>query len=375
MTITVVCDVLGKENNGTTIAAMNLIRFLKSKGHDVRILCADADKKGLHDYFVVPINDLGIFQNYVEKNGVTLAKPEREVINAALDGADVVHIMMPFSLGQATAKIAQKKHIPISAGFHLLAENISTHVFLSKSKLFNRATYAIFHKMYKRCDSIHYVTQYIRNLYEGMYGATNGYVISNGVNEMFRPRPVPREDDFIRILYTGRYSKEKAHKTLIAAAGLSRYKDKIKLVLAGDGPLKETLKKQAQSLPVPPEFRFFSREEMVNVDNSADLYVHAAEYEAEGIGCLEALACGVVPIISDSPKSATKYYALNEKSLFKCNDAKDLAAKIDWWIEHPKEKEEYSAKYAEISKEKFDHAACMQAMEDMLLKTASVKKA
>ena len=375
MTITVVCDVLGKENNGTTIAAMNLIRFLKAKGHAVRILCADADKKGAPDYFVVPITDFGIFQNYVEKNGVTLAKPERDVIDAALDGADIVHIMMPFSLGQATAKIAQKKKIPISAGFHLLAENISTHVFMSKSKLFNRATYAIFHKMYKRCDSIHYVTQYIRELYEGMYGETNGYVISNGVNEIFRPAPVPREDDFIRILYTGRYSKEKSHKTLIAAAGLSRHKDKIKLILAGDGPLKETLKKQAQELPVPPEFRFFSREEMVTVDNSADLYVHAAEYEAEGIGCLEALACGIVPIISDSPKSATKYYALDEKSLFKCNDAKDLAEKIDWWIEHPKEKEEYSAKYAEISREKFDHSACMQAMEDMLLKTASIKKA
>lgn len=45
MTITVVCDVLGEENNGTTIAAMNLIRFLKSQGHNVRILCGDADKK------------------------------------------------------------------------------------------------------------------------------------------------------------------------------------------------------------------------------------------------------------------------------------------------------------------------------------------
>ena len=30
MKITIVCDVLGEENNGTTIAAMNLIRFLKS---------------------------------------------------------------------------------------------------------------------------------------------------------------------------------------------------------------------------------------------------------------------------------------------------------------------------------------------------------
>ena len=31
MTIAVICDVLGKENNGTTIAAMNLIRSLREK--------------------------------------------------------------------------------------------------------------------------------------------------------------------------------------------------------------------------------------------------------------------------------------------------------------------------------------------------------
>ena len=35
MIITVVCDVLGEENNGTTIAAMNLVRSLKKKGHNV----------------------------------------------------------------------------------------------------------------------------------------------------------------------------------------------------------------------------------------------------------------------------------------------------------------------------------------------------
>ena len=46
MIVTVVCDVLGKENNGATIAGMNLIRFLKKQGHEVRILCADQDKKG-----------------------------------------------------------------------------------------------------------------------------------------------------------------------------------------------------------------------------------------------------------------------------------------------------------------------------------------
>lgn len=36
MEITIVCDVLGKENNGTTIAAMNLIRYLKNKDTKLR---------------------------------------------------------------------------------------------------------------------------------------------------------------------------------------------------------------------------------------------------------------------------------------------------------------------------------------------------
>ena len=46
MTITIVCDILGEENNGTTIACMNLIRFLRAQGHTVRVVCADQDKAG-----------------------------------------------------------------------------------------------------------------------------------------------------------------------------------------------------------------------------------------------------------------------------------------------------------------------------------------
>ena len=48
MKITIVCDVLGKENNGTTIAAMNLIRYLREHGHEVRVLCCDQDRIDKH---------------------------------------------------------------------------------------------------------------------------------------------------------------------------------------------------------------------------------------------------------------------------------------------------------------------------------------
>lgn len=46
MVITIVCDVLGQENNGTTIAAMNLVRSLKKRGHTVRVVCADEERRG-----------------------------------------------------------------------------------------------------------------------------------------------------------------------------------------------------------------------------------------------------------------------------------------------------------------------------------------
>ena len=46
MKIAIICDVLGKENNGTTVAAMNLIRSLKAKGHEVRVVCPDEDRRG-----------------------------------------------------------------------------------------------------------------------------------------------------------------------------------------------------------------------------------------------------------------------------------------------------------------------------------------
>ena len=70
MTITIVCDILGEENNGTTIACMNLIRFLRAQGHTVRVVCADQDKAGNECFYVVPELNLYLLNPIVERNGV-----------------------------------------------------------------------------------------------------------------------------------------------------------------------------------------------------------------------------------------------------------------------------------------------------------------
>lgn len=375
MIITIVCDVLGQENNGTTIAAMNLIRYLESQNHTVKILCSQQENPD-NNFYMVESRDFWIFNDYVKKNGVSLAKPYEDIIAKAIDGSDIVHIMLPFALGRKSAEYAYSKHIPVTAGFHVMAENFSSHIFMKNSSIVNRLTYAHFEKMYKYCSAIHYPTQYLRDLFEKIYGKTNGYVISNGVNSIFKP--IPHEFDLnnkITILYSGRYSKEKCQSVLIKAIDKSKYKNKIELILAGSGPMKEKLEKLAKKKNVNANFNFYAREEMVKVINTAYLYVHAADIEAEGISCLEAISCGVVPIICNSPKSATKFYALDERSLYKKNDYKELAKKIDYWIDNPSLREEASKKYIEMSKEKFDQTACMKKMEEMLLETiANYKK-
>lgn len=67
MKIAIVSDVLGEENNGTTIAAMNLIRSLKEKGHEVRVICPDKNRQGQEGFYVVGTLNVGPFNNYVKK--------------------------------------------------------------------------------------------------------------------------------------------------------------------------------------------------------------------------------------------------------------------------------------------------------------------
>ena len=374
MKIAIVCDVLGEENNGTTVAAMNLIRFLRSRKHDVRVVCPDEKRRREAGYYVVPQLNVGPLNDYVRKNGVSIAISDSSVLESALRDVDIIHIMTPFILGKSALEYGRKHRIPVTAGFHAQAENITNHLHLMNSRLANGLTYKTMYRLvYQYVDAIHYPTQFIREVFESEVGPTNGYVISNGVNDRFVKTEVERPgewtDKFV-ILFTGRYGLEKSHRVLIDAVARSRYEPKIQLVLAGEGPLKEELEAYGRKLTNPPVMGFFSRDEMLRVINSADLYVHPAEIEIEAIACLEAISCGLVPVIADSPRSATRFFALGENNLFHYNDPADLALKIDYWLEHPKEKDDCSKAYQGYTKQ-FEQRHCMEEMERMLKETAA----
>ena len=352
MKVTIIADVLGEENNGTTTACMNLVRYLQDCGDEVKIVCCDADKKGWENYYIVKTFNMGpLINKIIERNNVALANPETAVIEEAIKDADIVHIMMPFALGRKAVKLAKKRNIPVTSGFHVQAENFTSHIGMMNFGLANYVTYMTFYEtVYKKMNGIHYPTQFIRDLFENtVRHKTNGYVISNGVHDRFKKkksvRPEELKDKFV-ILFTGRYSREKSHHILIKAVAKSKYKDKIQLIFAGQGPNYNALRKLSIKKNINmPIMKFFDKDELAKVINYCDLYCHPAEIEIEAIACLEAISCGIVPVIANSKRCATKAFAIDEKNLFKCNDTQDLADKIDYWIEHPEERKQRSKEY------------------------------
>ena len=96
---------------------------------------------------------------------------------------------------------------------------------------------------------------------------------------------------------------------------------------------------------------FYSPERLVEVLSMADLYVHASDAEIEAMSCMEAFATGLVPVIANSPRSATPQFALDERSLFPAGDSDALAKRIDWWIEHTRERQDMERRYAEYARQ------------------------
>lgn len=372
MKVTIIADVLGEENNGTTTACMNLVRYLQDCGDEVKIVCCDADKKGWENYYIVKTFNMGpLINKIIERNNVALANPETAVIEEAIKDADIVHIMMPFALGRKAVKLAKKRNIPVTSGFHVQAENFTSHIGMMNFGLANYVTYMTFYEtVYKKMNGIHYPTQFIRDLFENtVRHKTNGYVISNGVHDRFKKkksvRPEELKDKFV-ILFTGRYSREKSHHILIKAVAKSKYKDNIQLIFAGQGPNYNALRKLSIKKNINmPIMKFFDKDELAKVINYCDLYCHPAEIEIEAIACLEAISCGIVPVIANSKRCATKAFAIDEKNLFKCNDTQDLADKIDYWIEHPEERKQRSKEYLSYTKQ-FNQTECMKKMRLMM---------
>ena len=359
MKILFVLECANQLTNGTSASCLRFAKELEKRGHEVTIIGCDAIVGEKYPrYFGLPKYKMPFADNAIVKDGFLLVKMVYETICKAIDGQDLVHLFLPFKLSNVCRLYAQERGIAVTTAMHIVPQNTTAAIHLGWSKIINGILLYSFRRyLFNQVKYVHCPSKMAANLMKTHHFKYNEpRVISNGVIPFFQRlnihKPEKYKDKFV-VCMSGRLADEKRQDLIIKAVASSKYNDRIQILLCGQGPNEERYRKLAlkKKLANPLEIKFCSYEELREIMNYTDLYIHASDYEIEGIAAMEAITCGAVPLISDHPYCATKDFALDkDHCLFHHGSPKDLKEKIEWFFEHPEEIVSLRERYLDESK-------------------------
>ena len=127
-------------------------------------------------------------------------------------------------------------------------------------------------------------------------------------------------------------------------------------------------------LKYEPKFGFYTRDQLREIAAKADLAIHCAIIEVEGLSIMEAMQQAVVPVIAEGSRTGTSQFALVEQSRFPERDPKALADRIDYWLSHPEERWQMGFRYAESMKD-YDIAKSAQGLIEIFEKACKEREA
>jgi len=225
---------------------------------------------------------------------------------------DVIHTHHPFLLGQTAATKAEELGLPLVFTFHTRYRQY-VHYFPmpqeTVQEFLKDAVDVWLGEYMQKCHHIVVPSESIREKLYEEYGLTERVTaIPTGVDI----RPYQAADGSViraargwgndRVLISiGRLAPEKNWKTLIGAAARALpAHPTLRLVLIGEGPSQDELKRHAHALGIANRVEFTGRvsfEDIPQYLKAADLFGFASTSETQGLVTMEALAAGL-PVVA-----------------------------------------------------------------------------
>ncbi len=126
-------------------------------------------------------------------------------------------------------------------------------------------------------------------------GARNVEVMGTLLPPSALEEPVPVRDEVRHVLFAGRLAPEKRVQLVVDAA---RELPEVQFTIAGDGPLKDDIFHQAQTLPNLRTLGWVGRREILEAMDDADILVLPSTVESFGTVALEAMSRQRLPLVS-----------------------------------------------------------------------------
>ena len=387
MKILLVLNNLYSTGNGLAASARRTVEYLKKAGHEVRVVSGRNHKNPEEkpDYLLEDYK-FPIVQPIIQSQGYGFSQSNLPLMEEAAKWADVVHLEEPFVIEDRMIKICKRLGKPITCTYHLHPENITNSLGpLVHWKWLNWKILTSWRDLtFNHCDYVQCPTENVLDRLRRYHIQAPCEVISNGLvpDACIRPETPPEDYENperpLNVVYIGRLSREKDQPTLLEAMKHSQYAKRIQLRFAGLGPSTRRIKRMAHKLykdgvlAYDPIFTFEDRDGLRKLAASADLCVHCAIIEVEGLSIMEAMQQGVVPIIAQGRYSGTSQFALDGRSVFPEQNPEALANRIDYWLSHPKERWEMGHKYARHM-ENYDIRKSMEQLVNMFQKAIDSK--
>ena len=389
MNILLVVNSYYSQGNGLDESARRTVQALREAGQEVRVLSGKnfENPDGPQPDYPMEKFHFPLMQPILDSFGYAYADWHGPVIEEAVRWADVVHLEETFFLHHAVMNMAKKLGKPITGTYHVHPENIVYNClgFVGGNlicQILYRYWCRVFYDNYKylQCPTDNVRDRLIRHRVKAKcFTLSNGVIPDKCIRPIMPPADYLDENRPLDLIYIGRTAIEKDQPTLYKAIRMSKYAKRIRLHIAGRGPKLDEYTRMANKLyeegvvTYQPTVGFYNRDELRQLAAKADLAVHCAYVEVEGMSITEAMQQAVVPVIATARYSGTDTYALDSCSKFPAKDAKALAQRIDYWFDHPQERWEMGFKYAQSMKQ-YKISDCAKKLIEMFQKAIQETK-
>jgi glycosyltransferase involved in cell wall biosynthesis len=290
MKIVQVCPRYYPDIGGVETHVQEISERLAKRGFEVEVLCTDPTGKRREREV---INGVSVrrFRSFAPNNAFFFAP--QIYLHLKRVNCDLIHAHSYHALPAFFAAMAKDDRRFVFTPHYHGRGHTPTRNFLLKPYKFLGS------KIFESADKVIFVSLYERRLAERDFDIPDKKIdhIINGINvEEFEKGCQDR--DAKKILYIGRLEEYKGVQHIIEALPSLR---EYRLVIVGQGPYEEVLKKLAEDLGVGDSVEWLknlSREDLLDHYRTAGIFVMLSSFEAFGITVAEALASGTPCIVA-----------------------------------------------------------------------------
>ena len=312
MRIGLFTDTYFPQVSGVATSIRTLKTELEKQGHAVFIFTTtDKDVNRYEDWQIIRIPSVPFFAFKDRRFAYRGFTKALEI--AKQYKLDIIHTQTEFSLGLLGIWIARELKIPVIHTYHTQYEDYVHYIakgLLIRPSMVKYLVRGFLHDV----DGVICPSEIVRDLLSDYKVKVEKRVIPTGIElaKFERPEIGPEhlkdlrakigiKDDEKMLLSLSRVSYEKNIQAVLAAfAEVLKEEQKVKLVVAGDGPYLENLKEQAENLQIQDSVIFtgmIAPSETALYYKAANFFISASTSETQGLTYLESLA-SKTPIIA-----------------------------------------------------------------------------